>query len=211
MAPENTIAAIEAGLSAGADAIEVDIRIAADGTPVLNHNEFIVGDNGQKLFIRNYPYEALRAHKPDLATLTQAVKVIKRSKPLLIEIKRGEPADVLIAFLQAYLQGDYKPDDFAVLSFSQDALRTVHKALPELPLVVNESWSGVRARLRADELGTKRIQMNERWLWRGFLKAVRHGGYALTPYTINSVKRARKWKPYVEGIITDYPDKLRTI
>lgn len=209
LAPENTVAAIEAGLAAGADEIEIDLRIAADGTPVLSHDAYIVNHEGKKLLIKDYDYVALRAHKPDLATLTHAVKAVGRAKPLLIEIKPGEPVDVLIAFLQAYLQGKYHPNDFAVLSFDQSCLRAVRHALPEVPLVVNESWSGVRAQLRANELGTKRINMNARWLWGGFLRTMHQRGYRIAPYTINTVRQAQRWRPYLEGVITNYPDRFR--
>lgn len=35
---ENTIEAVEAAFAAGADAVEVDVRLAADGTPVVVHD-----------------------------------------------------------------------------------------------------------------------------------------------------------------------------
>ena len=38
-APENTLASIEAALSAGARAVEFDVRVAGCGTPVLIHDE----------------------------------------------------------------------------------------------------------------------------------------------------------------------------
>jgi glycerophosphoryl diester phosphodiesterase len=38
-APENTWAALDAGLSAGADAVEFDLHPASDGTPYLLHDE----------------------------------------------------------------------------------------------------------------------------------------------------------------------------
>jgi len=38
-APENTLAAIEAAVTAGADAVEFDLHVTADGTPVLFHDE----------------------------------------------------------------------------------------------------------------------------------------------------------------------------
>ncbi|MGH2829862.1 MAG: glycerophosphodiester phosphodiesterase [Actinomycetota bacterium] len=38
LAPENTLAAIEAGFRAGADAVEVDLRLSADGVLVLLHD-----------------------------------------------------------------------------------------------------------------------------------------------------------------------------
>lgn len=36
--PENTLPAIEAGLAAGADAVEVDVQLSADGVPVVYHD-----------------------------------------------------------------------------------------------------------------------------------------------------------------------------
>ncbi len=37
-APENTLASVEAALRAGADAVEWDVHVAADGTPVVIHD-----------------------------------------------------------------------------------------------------------------------------------------------------------------------------
>jgi glycerophosphoryl diester phosphodiesterase len=37
-APENTLAAIEAAIAAGADAVEFDLHVSADGVPVLFHD-----------------------------------------------------------------------------------------------------------------------------------------------------------------------------
>src|SRR2546428_13622015 len=39
LAPENTIAAFEAGLRAGVDAIEFDVQRTADGVPVVLHDD----------------------------------------------------------------------------------------------------------------------------------------------------------------------------
>jgi len=38
VAPENTLAAFEAALSAGADGVELDVHLTADGVPVVIHN-----------------------------------------------------------------------------------------------------------------------------------------------------------------------------
>ncbi len=40
-APENTLAALDAALAAGADAVEFDVQIAACGTPVLFHDAML--------------------------------------------------------------------------------------------------------------------------------------------------------------------------
>jgi glycerophosphoryl diester phosphodiesterase len=39
LAPENTLAAFDAGLRAGADGLELDVRLSADGVPVVVHDD----------------------------------------------------------------------------------------------------------------------------------------------------------------------------
>src|SRR5205085_1804677 len=39
--PENTLAAFEDALAAGADAVEFDVRLSADGFPVVIHDAFV--------------------------------------------------------------------------------------------------------------------------------------------------------------------------
>ena len=39
LAPENTLDGIEAALAAGADAVEIDVRVTDDGAPILLHDE----------------------------------------------------------------------------------------------------------------------------------------------------------------------------
>src|SRR3979490_1538948 len=38
LAPENTLGAFELALSQGADALELDVRVSADGVPVVVHD-----------------------------------------------------------------------------------------------------------------------------------------------------------------------------
>ena len=44
--PRNSLASIVAGIAAGADAVEVDVRATSDGYPVLVHDETVTGDDG---------------------------------------------------------------------------------------------------------------------------------------------------------------------
>jgi hypothetical protein len=84
----------------------------------------------------------------------------------------------------------------------------LHRALPDIPKVVIEPWSGIRAAYRAKRLGTRRISMRSWWLWTGFLKSMALRGYKLVPYTINKPQKAAKWEPYIYGIVTDFPDRF---
>lgn len=202
LAPENTIRAIEAALTHHVDGVEIDVRVARDGTVILSHDPTVDG-----LHIHEKSYKALKEQRPDLATLEEAIAATRGRCALLVEIKPDEPVAPVIRTLRQELDSGKKAD-ISVLSYSQSILKQVHAGLPEIQLVVNEKWSSLRARWRLHQLGTNRLQMNQRWLWRGFLRAVHRDNIRMTPYTVNRPKQAARWAPYIDGIITDYPDRF---
>lgn len=202
LAPENTIESIKAALSYHVDGVEIDVRVTRDHVTVLSHDPTISGLN-----IRQENYETLKRQKPDLATLEEAIIVTRGHCALLIEIKPNEPVTPIIRIVRQELTAN-KTTDISILSFSQSTLRQVHNELPEAPLVVNEKWSSVRARWRMHQLDTNQLQMNQRWLWRGFLQAMHRHNIHITPYTVNSPEQATRWAPYITGIVTDYPDRF---
>jgi len=55
-APENTLAAIETAIAAGADAIEFDLHVSADGVPVLFHDDLLERTSDGSGPLRELPY-----------------------------------------------------------------------------------------------------------------------------------------------------------
>lgn len=205
LAPENTIESIEAALRAGADGVEIDVRVTSDGVIVLSHDPSFGDSMDNQWVIAQHTYDFLLKRRPHLATLEEAIRAVPANHELRIEIKPGEPVEPFAALLG---QLAAKKPQLSVVSFDYALLKTLHHVLPDLPLILNEKWSGVRARIRAKSLDTKRIQMNQHWLWRGFLRAMKHSSYLITPYTVNSPRQARRWESHLEAIITDYPDRF---
>lgn len=205
LASENTIESIQAAIQSGVDGVEVDARVTSDGIIVLSHDRLLVDDRGNQWVVAQHTYDFLHNRCPALPILQEALTVVPPQLELRIEIKEGEQTEPFVDLLRP-LSAKYPK--LSVLSFDYRLLKAFHQAAPEVPLLLNEKWSSIRARFRAKRLGTRRIQMNQRWLWRGFLRAIKRGGYHITPYTVNSPAQARRWKPYVEAIITDYPDRF---
>jgi glycerophosphoryl diester phosphodiesterase len=209
LAHENTILSLKKALEHHLDEIEFDLRVTKDEIVVLHHDPEIIDADSQKMSIADHDYKELLLHMPDLATFDQALIEINRKVPMLIEVKPGVDINPVVAIIDKFLADKGKTTDLVLASFSQKTLLELHTALPQIKKAVNESWSGTRAAYRAKALGTNRVSMNQRWLWRGFIGPVSRRGWELYAYTLNNPKKARRWAKYgLSGAITDFPERF---
>lgn len=207
LAPENTIASLQKALEHHVDELEFDLRVTRDGVVILHHNSYVTDPDGTRHIIEECTYEQLLKHKKDLATFEQVLDAIGRSVPLYVEVKPDEPTQPIIKIIKNYYSKGWEPQNFLLASFSQKTLLELHEALPEIEKIVIEKWSGVRASYRAKQLDTKRISMNQKWLWWGFIRSVAKSDYKLSAYTINDPTKAKRWAKHgLYGVVTDYPD-----
>ena len=212
LAPENTLEAIEAGIAAGVDIIEIDIRVTKDSVPILSHYKRLLTDNGQltELVIADSTLADLQAAKPSLPTLEDAIRAIKHRKPIFLDIKPRVPYEPIVSVLQTCLKKGWQPKEFTLGSFSQSLLRALHVALPECPTWVIEHWSGVRASWRCRELGTKDVTINQHFLWWFFIQGMHRSKYHLLAYVLDDPRKAKRWAAYgLYGVITDHPERFR--
>ncbi|MGB4967396.1 MAG: glycerophosphodiester phosphodiesterase [Candidatus Saccharimonadales bacterium] len=209
LAAENTLASIHAALDCGVGAIEIDVRVTADNVVLLNHDPYIIDSNGRKVMVEATNFADLQAIKHDLTTLDQAMSAVQNKCDLLVEIKSRVKLTEVIRTSQAKLGSGFPLKDLAFCSFDFRILQKLKENLPGVELVVNEKWSGLRATRRARALATRRVNMNQRWLWRGFLHAMHRRGFQLSPYTVNNPRQAARWQPYLYAIITDHPELFR--
>lgn len=209
LAPENTIASLKKGLEHHVDELEFDLRVTKDGVVVLHHDPYIANADGSQLTINLYTHSELLAHKPDLATFEEVLDRIGHSARLYIEVKPEEPTKPIVKIIKQRLSDGWKPEYFYLASFSQKTLLELHRTLPEIEKIVIEKWSGIRAGRRMRQLGTNRACMNQRWLWWGFIRSAKRGGWQLYTYTLNDVTKAKCWERYgLAGVVTDYPDRF---
>ena len=204
LAPENTVASLQKALEYKVDMVEFDVRVTKDAVPVLHHGQRLVDASGNSLNLANYDYEELKDHKPDLMTLEEALKNFAGKVPLYIEVKGGESAEPIARVIKTY-----RHNKLFIGSKNQRTLRKMHKLLPDVPKIVIETWSGIRAVQRARQVDTKILSMYRRVLWFGFIHAMKRRGYELYAYTLNDPKKARRWEKYgLAGVVTDFPDRF---
>ncbi|MCA9346584.1 glycerophosphodiester phosphodiesterase [Candidatus Saccharibacteria bacterium] len=179
LAPENSLLGVRRAMALDVDMIEVDIRVK-NGELVLSHDQVIRSEN--------------------YATLEDLLITVEGNFPLNLEIKEL----AVVKYLKKELQG-YK-GRIIFSSFEFKILQAVKKVFPKAELAVLEKWSGVRAIAEATLLDTDRVHINQQWLWSGFVKSMKHRGFKLYAYTVNSRDRADELKEWgIDGIFTDYP------
>jgi len=209
LAPENTLASIEAALTHGVDEIEFDIRVTSDGVPMLYHDDTLHDEHGGGL-IKLQTYEQIQTKFPTATNLSDVIQHVNRRVPLLIEIKPGEPTEPIISIITDFMHRGWQPSDFLFVSFSFEILKVMHAAFPDSTCVINEGWSSIRAVRRMKRLNSNRLSMNHLWLWPGFIKAMRRRGYQLGTYTLNNPAQAKRWEQSgLYAVITDYPDRFK--
>lgn len=90
VAPENSMAAFEAAIAAGADGIEFDVRLSRDGVPVIIHDDTLQRTHGLRRRVAELTADELRSvHVPSLRELF--VLMSRNNLILCLEIKASSP------------------------------------------------------------------------------------------------------------------------
>ena len=207
--PENTLEAIAASVARGVEAIEVDIRLTADGVPILFHDPSVGG-----AVVARSTHAELASHVPDLCTLAEAVDIIPSECLLDVEIKTPGIERAVLDVLEPRR----KTSSFVITSFRDEAVAQA-KALDStiqvgLVLGIDERAKGKGTRLR--ELFPLRrlrrsnsdfVVVHKKLFRYGFLRRLAWLGYPVWVYTVNKPERMIRMleNADVTAIVTDRP------
>ena len=222
---ENTLPAVSACLLDGADGVEVDLRLSADGVLVVSHDATLRRIAGCGLEIATSPWETLRVASACAGvplTRVEEVLTVLGGRPVVLEVKRPLPGAVpatvtaLLAVL-AGLRRDGLPLDVTVSSFSPAVVAHLRSTAPrELALraallgdVRDRPTSLLRAALQD---GHDQVHPNVAALLAEPSAVARaHAlGVGVVPWTVNRGRALRRLAALgVDGMITDVPRSAR--
>ena len=146
-APENTIEAFRLGVEAGADAVELDVHLTADGQLAVIHDETLDRTTDRTGPIAELTMDAIREadagarfSRPDDAglpfagrglrvpTLPEVLAWLPDGIGLVVEIKAPAAADAVVEAVQNHpVSSDGR---LAVISFHEGAIDRVHELAP---------------------------------------------------------------------------------
>ncbi|MGH2728494.1 MAG: glycerophosphodiester phosphodiesterase [Actinomycetota bacterium] len=211
LAPENTLAAIRAGLEAGADGVEVDVRMSSDGLAVLMHDPDVsrtTSGSGRVADLKAAELASLGV--PTLAAVLELVPVDRR---LIVEVKgtpweTGHDPNEPVARAVAALLADRGARRVTVSSFNPIALAIVRTNAPGVSTgVLTPPAFDLRSNLAAVRDGDHdESHVPVEILEESYVAEAHEQGRPVLAWTVNDpdvIRRCRDWG--VDGVITDDP------
>lgn len=231
-APENTLAAFELALDQGADGVEFDVHLTADGVPVVIHDfrlERTTSGRGRvrrhtlaqlrrldagSWFNRRHPAHA-RAQYAGLRipTLGEALAWVRvRKCPAYIEIKQGR---IPYRAIESKVLGEIYRVGVrrlaTVISFHYPTLKRLRRLDSQIALGL-DCTRPLLALRRAQALRATTIAPHWAFASRRFLARAHQAGIRVVVWDLDQAAwMRRKLADGVDGIITRYPAKLAEI
>jgi glycerophosphoryl diester phosphodiesterase len=179
-APENTLAAIEAALAiAGCDGVEFDVRLSADGVPVLLHDETLTRVQGRNERVDEL--SAMTLGGIGVPSLADVLAAVPHRAHLDVELK-GRHDRVVVEVLAAGRGPGLV--NAVVSSFDPDTLERVGGLAPAWPRWLNAWDLSTTTIRRAAELGCRAVSVDFHVIDRGSLAAAGAAGLQVAAFTV---------------------------
>lgn len=216
--PENTLLAFDRALEYGADALELDVRLSADGVPVVIHDSTLERTTDGRGPVGAWPLERLRAldagggeRIPTLADVLERYP----TTPIIVDIKELPCAQPVAALLLVHrAAGRVLVGAFARRALRPFDLPAYHRAAARSETAL--AWLGSRVNLavggRFRAFTVPRRYRGVRVVDRRFVAAAARRGRPVHVWTVNHREEAERLRAMgIAGIITDHPERMRSL
>ncbi|MBX3096392.1 MAG: glycerophosphodiester phosphodiesterase [Fimbriimonadaceae bacterium] len=210
LAPENTLASFDAGIHAGAVAVDCDVHMSRDGVPFVIHDATVNRTTNGDGRVDEMSANDLSAL--GIPTLGQVLDHVRDRTNLVIEIKDGKGvAEAVVAEVK---KRDAR-SRVIIFSFKSELIDEVERLDPSLYTVwlSNVAYGEASlpslgqhlSRINADAVGFQHLNVHP-----ALVDYLRAAGYPLFAWTVppgNEVTRLKNLG--VNFLITDFPDQIR--
>lgn len=200
---ENTIAAFEAAITAGAEMLEFDVRVTADLQPIVHHEANIQAD-----WLRKLTLSQIRAKYAYIPTLEETLIYCKNRIRVDIEIKEAGHETTILNIIAAQLP----ISQYVITSFEPQVLQKIQhlNSCVDTGLLLSPNSQENRSihqpqqiidRSQPDFLAPHYSLINTSWLAR-----INKGQLPYWVWTVNEAKTIAKLQNQanIQGIISDY-------
>jgi glycerophosphoryl diester phosphodiesterase len=212
--PENTLKAFQKALELKADAIELDVHLSADENLMVMHDETIDRMTNGKGFINTLSLPELKSflidNQYEIPTLNEVFDLVDKKCLINIELKGPKTSAKVVTLIEEYVsEKNWTYPHFIVSSFDWNALKEVHDLNAKIPIGVLTETDLDLALTFAETIKAKAIHPYYPLLNQENTKQIQAKGFWVLAWTVNEAEEIQKIKNYnVNGIITDFPDKI---
>lgn len=211
LAHENTLEAMRAGLEAGADILECDIRVTKDGVPVLAHDFHTVRTHRDLSVISLLTLKELHKRlKNPIVTLEEVLDEFFGKILLNIEIKgRGSGVAAIKLLKKQYIKHPDGWDNVLFSSFHASELRAIRKQSKQAHLSLLHFdnpflFIAHHRSLKLTAVGFHRLYVNS-----FALDIAKRTGLFTYAYTVDRPHAAVLLAQQgIEGVVTNHPDRV---
>ena len=220
-APENTLPAFEQAIQKGADGVELDAKLTADGHVVVIHDSTVDRTTDGKGRVSSLTLEAIRkldAGKwfnekfigTKIPLLEEVFETIGREKLINIELKNySTPFNDLVLRVCELIKRHNNQGQIILSSFYSSSLKTAAQALPEVSraLLAMPGPSGLWARSFGFMFGDfQALHPHISNTTREQVQRAHRLNRRVHVWTVNSPEEVNRLKDWgMDGIITDDP------
>jgi glycerophosphoryl diester phosphodiesterase len=212
LAPENTLESLRAGVAAGVDILEFDVRVTADNIPILHHDFHTLRTNHSAKLIHRSTLAELQsiAKKHPIATLESVLDEFYGTIMLNIEIKHADAITPVIDLLKKLFtkrKADW--DNILFSSFKGKILSDIRSQAKyaNLSLLHDQNpflFIAYHRRLHLSAVGFHRLYINQ-----FALEIAKQTGLFRYVYTVDRPHTAILLDQRgIDGVVTNHPDIL---
>lgn len=217
--PENTLLAFRYAFELGADAIECDVQLSADGAPVIIHDATVDRTTNGTGAVAQLSLERLRqldaGAGEQIPELHEVLALCRERRKLVnLEVKADslEQAERIAQVVGEALEAGGYGDLALVSSFWLPALTGLKSAHPHLRTATLHSgarWRLLNMITAARATGADAIHPDVRLTSRVLVENAHAAGLQVNVWTVDQPKQMKRLASWgVDGIMTNYPERL---
>jgi glycerophosphoryl diester phosphodiesterase len=220
-APENTHASFAAALDLGAEAIELDVQLSADGELVVIHDETLerttdgagqVGDHtaAELAALDAGSWFAAEFAGERIPRLADVLAQVRDRVTLNVEIKSARDLGAIEPRLAALVAKEQATEWVVFSSFHTLGVRNMRAAAPWARLgVLCDEDPRTRGLALATEVDAELLIPGRRWLERRIVEEAHVRGLDVWVWTVNEPGEMRRLIALgVDAIFSDYPERF---
>jgi glycerophosphoryl diester phosphodiesterase len=221
-APANTLAGVRACVDAGAEAMEIDVQLSANGVPVLMHDDTVDRTTNLSGPVRTLTAAQLTAadagEGEPVPMLQQVLELVAGRLSVFCELKAtpGDPAqdERLVEAVSAVVAGSAAETWCAIHSFNPSIVERARALAPRVSTAI------ISPRVTAEGLerllggairrGAQAVSIEHGCIDRGLVVAAKRRQLTVWAWTADEeLDWQRLVEAGVDGIVTNFPHRLR--